>query len=78
MSVILTNQPPVNKRFKICFKSFFESIPVQKVVSEVLKTLYFSYSAFWFKGQWGAIAPPGCTAGHDPTISCCVCLYDNF
>ena len=27
----------LNKRFKICFKLFFESILVQKTVSEVLK-----------------------------------------
>ena len=30
----------VNKCFKISLKSFFESIPVQKMVSEVLKTWY--------------------------------------
>ena len=36
---------PLNKRFKICFKSFFESISVQKAVSEVLKRGIFS--AFW-------------------------------
>ena len=29
---------PINERFKVCFKSFSESIPVQKTVSEVLKT----------------------------------------
>ena len=31
---------------------------MQKRVLEVLKTCYFSYSAFWSAGQWGAIAPP--------------------
>ena len=32
---------------------------MQKRVLEVLKTWYFSYSAFWSAGQWGgAIAPP--------------------
>ena len=35
--LFLTNQLPLNKRFKICFKSFLKSIPVQKTVSEVLK-----------------------------------------
>ena len=29
--------PPLNKRFKICFKSFNEFIPVQRTVAEVLK-----------------------------------------
>ena len=37
--------------FQNSFKSFFESIPMQKMVSEVLKT--FLYSAFWPAGQWG-------------------------
>ena len=53
--------PSLNKRFKISFKSFFESISVQKTVSEVLKTWYFSYSTFGTAGQWGeaiAFLPP--------------------
>ena len=29
--------PPLNKRIKVCFKSFFQAILVQKTVSEVLK-----------------------------------------
>ena len=49
--------PPLTKRFEICFKSFFESIPAQKTVSDVLKTWYFPYSAFWSTGQWRALAP---------------------
>ena len=32
----------------------FESIPVLKIVSKVLKTWYFPYSAFRSTGQWGA------------------------
>ena len=28
---------PLNERFKICFESFFGSIPVQKTFSKVLK-----------------------------------------
>ena len=31
----------------------FESISVQKAVSEVLKTWYFPYSALWSAGQGG-------------------------
>ena len=54
MSFIFDNlAPSLNMRFKIYFKSFFESIPVQKTVSEVLKMWYFLYSAFWSAGQWG-------------------------
>ena len=48
---------PSNKRFKLCFKSFFECIPVQKTVSEALKTSFF-YSAFLSAGQWGGAATP--------------------
>ena len=52
--------PPLKKGFKICFKSFFEYILVQKTVSEVLKTWYFPYSAFRSEGQKrGATSPPG-------------------
>ena len=58
MSFILAKLAPLNKRFKIYFKSFVESIPVQKTISEVLKTWYFPYSAFWLAGQRGATAPP--------------------
>ena len=50
-----------NKCFKICFKSSFESIPGQTTVSDLLKTFYFFYSAFWSAdqlGEAGAIAPP--------------------
>ena len=51
--------PPLTKRFKICFKLIFKSIPAQKkTVSDVLKTWYFPYSAFWSTGQWRALAPP--------------------
>ena len=46
-----------NKRFKICFKFFFKSIPEHKTVSEALKTLYFLYFAFWSAGRWGNINP---------------------
>ena len=47
--------PPLNKRFKICFKSFFESIPVQKPASEELKSgifliLHFGRQANEVKG----------------------------
>ena len=49
---------PLTKRFEICFKSLFESIPAQKTVLDVLKTGYFSYSAFWSTGQWGGISSP--------------------
>ena len=30
---------------------------MQKTVPEVLKTWYFSYSAFWPTGQWGGYSP---------------------
>ena len=30
---------------------------MQKRVLEVLKTWYFSYSAFWSAGQWGGYSP---------------------
>ena len=37
--IFLTNYlpPPLNTLFKLCFKLFFESIPAQNAVSEVLK-----------------------------------------
>ena len=42
--LFLTNYPPLNKRFLLCFKSLFKSIPVQKkTVSEVPKTWYFFF-----------------------------------
>ena len=31
---------------------------MQKTVPEVLKTWYFSYSAFWSTGQCGGYCPP--------------------
>ena len=31
---------------------------MQKTVPEVLKTWYFSYSAFWSTGHWGGYSPP--------------------
>ena len=37
---------PLDKRFKICFESFFGCIPEQKTVSEVLKTWYFFICIF--------------------------------
>ena len=50
---------PLNKRFKICCKTFFESIPVQKTISEVLETWYFVCSAFFVRqADGGAIALP--------------------
>ena len=49
----------LNERFEICFKSFFEFIPVQKTVTEVLKTWYFPYTAFRSADQWeGGAKPP--------------------
>ena len=39
---------------------------MQKMVSEVLKTWYFLYSAFWPAGQWGegkAVFPPSNATG---------------
>ena len=33
--------PSLTTRFEICFKSFFESIPAQKTVSDVLKSGIF-------------------------------------
>ena len=38
--------PKSVEHFKICFRSFFESISEQKSVSKVLTTSYFPYSAF--------------------------------
>ena len=45
--------PPVNTYFKRCFKSLFSSFQCKKSVLKVLKTRYFSYSAFLSTGQWG-------------------------
>ena len=50
--------PSLTKRFKIYSKSFFECIREQKTISEVLKTLHFSLSAFWLAGQWEGYCPP--------------------
>ena len=51
MSFVLDKFPaPLDKRFKICL-IIFESIPLQKTVSEVLKVCYIPYSAFWSAGQ---------------------------
>ena len=74
MSFIFDNlAPSLNMRFKKYFKSFFESIPVQKTVSEVLKMWYFLYSAFWSAGQWGgggeAISRGGNGSGSDPDLT---------
>ena len=57
--------PPLNERFKTCFKPFFESISVQNTVSQALKTWYFPYSAFSSAGQWGGggFSPPGYATG---------------
>ena len=42
----------------LCFRSFFESVLIQKSISKVVKTWYFLYSAFWSAGHGGgAIAP---------------------
>ena len=65
--------PSLTTRFEICFKSFFESIPAQKTVSDVLKTWYFSYSAFWSTGQWRALAPPS----DYPTAAKCFAFFDS-
>ena len=35
---------------------------MQKTVSEVIKTWFFPYSAFWSAGQLGGNSPPGPTA----------------
>ena len=56
MSIIFDELAPlnkVNKLFKICFKSFFESVLVQKTILEVLTTWYFPYCAVWLADQWG-------------------------
>ena len=46
----------LNNRFKICFKSFFESILVQKTVSEVLKRGIILILRFVRQVNGGAIA----------------------
>ena len=53
--------PQLNKRFKIGFNLSYESFPVQKTVSELFKTWYFSYSAFGWQasGGGGTAFPPG-------------------
>ena len=44
--------------FKTCLKYFFSTFQCKKLVSEMLKTWYFPYSAFGPTSQWGkAIAP---------------------
>ena len=46
---------------------------MQKRVLEVLKTWYFSYSAFWSAGQWGgAIAPPPPPPGYATAVNTCL------
>ena len=50
--------PPLNERFKICFESFFDSIPVQKTVSEVLKRGIFLSLHFVRHANGRATAPP--------------------
>ena len=47
----------LNTRLKICFKSFFGSISMQKTVSETLKTWYFPYSALLSANQFGRPQP---------------------
>ena len=49
----LAPPPPLNKRFKLCFKSFFESIPVQKTVSEVQKRDIFLILHFILQANGG-------------------------
>ena len=49
----------LNKRFKIWFKPFLESIPVQKTVSEALKTCIFFILHFGWLANEEAIAPCG-------------------
>ena len=53
--------PPLNERFKIYFESFFESIPVQKTVSEVLKRGIFLILHFVRQANGRATAPPAYT-----------------
>ena len=48
----------INERFKICFESFFESIPVQKTVSVVLKRGIFLILHFVRQANGRATAPP--------------------
>ena len=43
--------PPLYKRFKICFKLFFESIPVQKTKRGIFIILHFGRQA----NGWGVI-----------------------
>ena len=45
--------PFPNICFKICFESLFSPFQCKKSVSEVLKTWYFPYSAFWLASQLG-------------------------
>ena len=59
--------PPLNKRFKIGIKSFFESIPRQKTVVEGLKRGIFLILRFAQQANLGAIVPPppfGCDTDH--------------
>ena len=66
MSFIFDKLAHLNKRFKVCFELFFQSISEQNTVSEVLKTWYFLYSAFFSAGQWMGFIPrpPGYATGH--------------
>ena len=48
---------PLNKRFKICFNSFSESISVQKTVSEMLKRGISLFLRFVQQANKGSVAP---------------------
>ena len=59
MSFIFDKLAPLllNKRFKIWLESFFESIPVQKTVSEMLKRGIFLLLHFVRQANERATAP---------------------
>ena len=59
MSFIFDKLAPLllNERFKIWLESFFESIPVQKTVSEMLKRGIFLLLHFVRKANERATAP---------------------
>ena len=54
----------LNKRFKIRYKSFFESIPVQKTVLEGQKRGFFLLCILVGRPIEGAILPPLATLPH--------------
>ena len=58
MSFIFDKLAPLNERFKICFESYFESIPVQKTVLEVLKRGIFLILHCVRQANGRATAPP--------------------